>query len=153
MQNRTTDNDFAYIHIRPGTEGKSQPVATVAIDLKAVAINLGTESDYVLSSPHFAVGLASQHLKKDINWNSAIGRQVSRGRAEQRRLYTHVMPILSRRELIISAVCRVFEAVETGELKASRKVTRALKDTITRLRKSKSLNETNRPTISASTVK
>lgn len=124
------ENDFAYIHIRPRSSSneKEHPVATVALCLVA-------EDDYAPAPHRFAVGFAAQHIKKDRQWNAEMGRRVARGRAEKsvHRVHIHANPNTPRRDLIILAVGRVLEAVESGELFATKRVTRALQDTIDRL--------------------
>lgn len=122
------EEDFAYIHIRPGLLSKEHPVATVAISLIA-------EDDYAPAPHRYAVGFAAQHVKKDRNWDSEMGRRVARGRAEKgaNRVYVHANPNIPRRELLILAVSRVYEAAESGEIFATKKVTRALRDTVDRL--------------------
>jgi hypothetical protein len=126
MQN--DDNDFAYLHVRPGLFGKEHPVATIAVNTIA-------EDDYATSPHRFAVGFAAQHVKKDRQWNGDMGRTVSRGRAEKsaNRVYVHANPGTGRRDLLILAAARVLEAVESGELFATKKVKRALQDTVDRL--------------------
>ncbi len=132
------DNNFAFIHIRPGIESKEHPLATIAIST--------IPEDYSLATPsRFAVGFAAQHVKKDRQWNASMGRNVARGRAEKSasRVFVHADRNVSRRDLMTAAVVRVLEAVETGELFATKKATRALQDTLSRLALSK-INSENR---------
>lgn len=128
------DNEFAFIHIRPGIEAKEQPVATIAV-------RLFPESDD-LPYRRFAVGFAAQHAKKD-PWNAAMGRAVSQGRAERSasRVFVHANAGMSRRDLLIAAVTRVLEAVDSGDINASKRSTRALQDTLARLVEAKYASE------------
>ncbi len=126
------NNDFAFIHVRPGLDDKKEhPIATIAIHL--VSDDTG----------RYGVALASQHLKKDEKWNAAMGRFVAAGRAARSkdRLFMYYDPSESRRDLIISAVERIAHAIEYGEIKASRKVTRAINDTVTRLNMARTLHD------------
>lgn len=132
MQN---NDNFAYIHIRPGLESKEQPIATIAV-------HTIPEDGYGVPQ-RFAVGFAAQHLKKDRTWNASMGRNVSRGRAEKsaKRLFVYA-DNHSRRDLLMAAVMRVLESVQSGETFATKKVTRALQDTLARLYTSKLDSET-----------
>ena len=125
MQNNDNDN-FAYIHVRPGLESKEHPVATIAISTVP-------EDGYGVPQ-RFAVGFAAQHVKKDRMWNAEMGRNVARGRAEKsaKRVFVYA-DNHSRRDLLMAAVMRVLESVESGETFATKKVTRALQDTLARL--------------------
>lgn len=127
MHNNNSNNDFAFIHIRPGIESKEHPLATIAISTIS-------EDDFLSTSSRFAIGFAAQHVKKDRQWNAAMGRNVARGRAEKsaKRIYVHADRGVGRRDLMTAAVVRVLEAVEAGELFATKKATRALQDTLTR---------------------
>lgn len=120
------NDNFAYIHIRPGLESKEQPVATIAISL--------VPEDGPGIPRRYAVGFAAQHVKKDKKWNGAMGRSVARGRAEKsaKRLFVYADGF-NRRDFMMAAVMRVLESVEAGETFATRKVTRALQDTLSRL--------------------
>jgi len=134
MQNSNDNpNDFLFIHIRPGIESKGHPLATVAVHLVSE------------NGIRYGVALASQHLKKDEKWNAAMGRFVAAGRAarSKERLFVYFRAH-GRRDLIISAVERVSYAIETGEIKASRKVARAVNETVTRLNTAKTVRDFNR---------
>lgn len=131
MQN--DDNNFAYLHVRPGLFSKKHPLATIAVntipEIEAAALGGNTLRRY-------AVGFASQHVKKDTKWNAAMGRNVARGRAERsanNRVFIIANEGISRRDLLILATARVLEATEMGELFASKKTRRALRDTLNRL--------------------
>lgn len=131
MQN--DDNDFAYIHVRPGLFGKEHPLATIAIntipEIETAALGGNTPRRY-------AVGFASQHVKKDTQWDASMGRRVARGRAERSandRVFIIANEGVSRRDLLILATARVLEATEAGDLFASKKTRRALRDTLDRL--------------------
>lgn len=128
-----SNDNFAFIHIRPGLFGKEQPVATIAVSTQP-------EFEFVQTgSNRFAVGFAAQHVKKDVTWNGAMGRAVAQGRAERsaKRVFVHAPAGVSRRDLLVAAVNRVLEAVEAGELFATKQARRALEDTLTRLSQQK----------------
>lgn len=123
MTNMQTINnsDFSFIHIRPGLEGKQHPIATIAVHLVPV-------------NGRFGVALASQHVKKDEKWDAKLGRFVAAGRASRSRTdRVFIGATGSRRDLIINAVERVHDAIVSNEIRASRKVTRAIVDTLNRL--------------------
>lgn len=132
MTDMQTDNlnDFLFIHIRPGIESKGHPLATIAV-------HLVTDDDAV----EYGVALASQHPKKDV-WDATMGRSVAAGRAARGkdRVFIYQASNMPRRELVLEAVQRVYDAVECGELKASHKVARALGDTIARLNMAKTMH-------------
>lgn len=123
------NDNFAYIHVRPGLFAKEHPLATIAVN------TVPELEQPVAGVCRFAVGFSAQHLKKDTRWDASMGRKIARGRAEKsaNRVYVHANENISRRDLIALATARVLEAVEMGELFASKKTTKALRDTLGRL--------------------
>jgi len=123
------NDSFVYIHVRPGLFKKEHPVATIAI-------NTTPENDApsVAGVQRHAVGFAAQHAKKDTKWNAAMGRTVARGRAEKSadRVFVYANDNTKRRDLLALATARVLEAVEAGDLFASKRTTKALRDTVER---------------------
>ncbi len=131
MQQPINNNDFSFIHVRPGLDDKKEhPLATIAIHLVSI-------------DGRYGVALASQHLKKDEKWNAGMGRFVAAGRAARSkdRLFIVAPNGGSRRDLILDAVQRVYDAIQYKEINASRKVARAVSDTLIRLNMAKALND------------
>ena len=125
MLNKNIDNqnDFAIIHIRPGTDGKSHPIGTVAVNLRAAA------------DGELLVGYSIQHSKLD-SWDRAKGREVAIGRAARDRascLAGTVAKCTSRRMLIIAALAMLDEKLHNGDVTANRKFSRAVVDTFIRM--------------------
>ena len=120
-------NEFAFIHVRPGADGKSHPIGTIAIELKPV-------DDYSRDTDMFRVGFAAQHTKKD-QWIAARGRSVAAGRAARSKdpVFVVAPKNCSRRELILRALSAVFDATEAGKINVSKQFRRAVSDTLTRL--------------------
>jgi hypothetical protein len=133
MQNSNDNqNDFAIIHVRPGLEGKEQPVGTLAVNLPAAAVG------------ELIVGYAIQHSKLDA-WNGARGRMVAVGRASRVRDSAICAPIARgtmRRELLIAAL----ELIEANNdtLNLSRGFRSAVSDTLTRLLEAKAAADLKR---------
>jgi hypothetical protein len=121
MNSNDNQNEFAVIHIRPGTEGKHHPVGTVAINLEAA------------KQGALQVGYAIQHSKLD-KWDAARGRAVAIGRAGRGRdsmLYQSIDPKLKRRELFVSALELI--TLHENRLDLSRGFRAAIHDTLFRL--------------------
>ncbi len=123
MQNtKDNQNDFAIIHVRPGLEGKAQPVGTVAINLKAAA------------QGSLIVGYAVQHSRLD-KWDAARGRLVAVGRASRGRyestVWSDIEKGVMRRELLIAGLELI--VANEGTLNLSRGFRLAAKDTLNRL--------------------
>lgn len=122
MQNtKDNQNDFAIIHIRPGLEGKAQPVGTVAINLLEARAG------------RLVVGYAIQHSRLDA-WDAAKGRSIAVGRAARGRdpfLASAVSKSAMRRELLIAALDLI--VANNDMLNLSRNFREATKDTLFRL--------------------
>ena len=132
--NDDNQNDFAIIHVRPGLEGKKQPVGTVAISLPEAA------------QGRLVVGYSIQHSKHD-RWDGARGRAVAIGRAARGRsssINGVVDPITTRRDLNIAALELVQFAMSGGGLDAlnvSRRFRLAVDDTLIRLYDARAVDE------------
>jgi hypothetical protein len=121
MNSNDNQNDFAIIHVRPGLEGKTQPVGTVAVNLESVKSGL------------LVAGYAIQHSKLD-KWDASRGRMVAVGRAARGRdsmLCQPVDPKLGRRELLISALQLIVSNEDM--LNLSRDFRSSTRDTLSRL--------------------
>lgn len=120
-------NEFAFIHVRPGEDGKSHPIGTIAIELTPV-------DDYSRSIDTHRVGFAAQHVKKD-PWIAARGRSVAAGRASRSKdpVLVAAPKNASRRELILRSVEAVFDAANEGKINVSKQFRQALADTMNRL--------------------
>jgi len=128
QDSKDNQNDFSVIHIRPGLQGKSQPVGSVAVNLRDTEFG------------HLTVGYSIQHSKLDA-WDGARGRAVAIGRAARGRdtcLVGRVDMNVRRRELLIAALELVEMMLATDEtLSASRNFRRALSDTLIRMQGAK----------------
>ncbi len=121
LMNNDNMNDFAIIHVRPGLEGKTQPVGTIAVDINASKRGA------------LVVGYAIQHSKLD-KWNAVRGRSVAVGRAARGRdaeLCRSINPKLGRRELLIAALELMVENEDLFNL--SRGFRSAARDTLSRM--------------------
>jgi len=129
--NNMINDNFIYIHVRPGLFKKGHPVATIAVNVIS-----DSDSSSADGIQRYAVGFAAQHTKKDTQWNAAMGRNVARGRAERSadRVFVLAKENVKRRELIELATARVLEAVDAGDIFASKKTTKALRETLGRFK-------------------
>jgi hypothetical protein len=121
MKQKDNQNDFAIIHVRPGLEGKAQPVGTIAVSLAAAAAG------------SLVVGYAVQHSKLD-NWDAERARIVAVGRAARGRKTCARGSIekgIMRRELLIAAIQLL--NVKNDDIHLSRAFRKGVQDTLARL--------------------
>jgi hypothetical protein len=123
--NEQTNDDFAYIHIREGIDGKNHPIGTVAVSL-------------VPNGIEYRVGYAIQNSRED-RWDSALGRSIAAGRAARSkndRLSFRVLDdgsrFVSRQTLLKMAIAAVQDALADSR-SSSRRFNRALRDTLRRI--------------------
>ncbi len=131
-------NEFAFIHVRPGDDGKSHPIGTIAVELTPV-------DDYSRSIDTHRVGFSAQHVKKD-PWIAARGRSVAAGRASRSKdpILVAAPKNASRRELIMRSVMAVFDAANEGKINVSKQFRRALEDTMARMERAEAAARLNR---------
>lgn len=128
MTQTSIDNNFIYIHIRPGHDGKSHPVGTIAIN--------------IVPTPHssyddYHVGFSVRHSKD--TWISSLGRSIAAGRAlrsNQNCVVVNTPKNISRNEIMLLSIEAIYSATKNNKIKVSRKFRRAIDDTFVRLEKS-----------------
>lgn len=127
MNKHTDESDFAFIHIRPGAEGKAHPIGTIAVELTPV-------DDYARTDQH-RVGV-SRNVSNEA-WSASRGREVASGRAARSKnpIVITGSKSMSRRELIMRATVGVLDASYDGKIELSKKFQQALIDTIDRLQR------------------
>jgi len=130
-------NEFAFIHVRPGDDGKSHPIGTIAVELVPV-------DDYSRSIDTHCVGFSAQHVKKDA-WIASRGRSIAAGRALRSKdpILVAAPKNVSRRELIMRSVEAVRDAADEGKINVSKQFRRALADTMARMERAEAIARMN----------
>lgn len=128
MSNSFEEKNFAFVYVRPGTEGKAHPIGTVAVELTPV-------DDHTSSVDDHRVGFARNENSEA--WDASRGRTVAAGRASRSK-FPIIMTgpkSMRRRELVLRALGAVLDASVSGTSPTSPRFEQALTDTIQRLQK------------------
>lgn len=119
---------FAYVYIRPGIDGKSHPIGTVAIKLDTSIPN----------TYHF--GIAMQNTKKD-RWVASIGRFVAAGRADRAKdpltVTIQTSDKITRSALIMCTLSAILASATKDKNMMSKQFRRAVGDTLHRIHTAK----------------
>lgn len=117
---------FAYVYIRPGIDGKTHPIGTVAIKLEQTAPNT------------YQFGIAMQNTKKD-RWVASIGRSVAAGRADRIKdpmsITVETSSKIKRSQLIMCVLDSILVSATKDKNMMSKQFRRAIGDTLYRIHK------------------
>ena len=117
---------FAYVYIRPGIDGKTHPIGTVAIKLEQTTPNT------------YQFGIAMQNTKKD-RWVASIGRSVAAGRADRVKdpmsITVETSSKLKRSQLIMCVLDSILVSAMKDKNMMSKQFRRANGDTLYRIHK------------------